>query len=110
MVPETYNFQTTVSGDTYPQTDFTFTDSNNDPIDLTNGTVTIVFRKFSVCEEPTIQIQDGPNGVVRMPAFTLDWDHGTWNYQLRISIPGGSISTYISGNLVVLEAVECLSP
>lgn len=110
MLPETYNFQTIVTGDLYPLTTFTFTDSNNDPIDFTGATASIVFRKNAQCEEPTINITDPTAGVIEIPVFTIDWYPGTWTYQLKVTLADLTVQTYLQGTLTVRETIECLSP
>lgn len=107
MIPEVYNFQTTVQGDLYPETTINFADADNNVLDLTGYSVTIAFERNPECEEIPISISDPENGEIRIPAFTPDWTPGKWEYQLKLIDPTDGVQTYLKGSLSITRSIEC---
>jgi len=109
-----YNIPNHYKGDTFDGVQFTIINNDNQlPIDLTNVSIDIKFRKGketgmvikSLSNAVGITIVDAINGVFKIDSFILDWNVDTYYYDVQFTFENGVIKTYIKGLLRVIQDV-----
>ena len=114
MTPTTYKINDQYKGDTFNGVTFTIKEgANKTPIDLTGVSILSQFRanevtgaiqqSFSIGSG--ITLTDATGGVFSIDPFTLDWNTGTFFYDIQITFPNGDVRTYVKGSLNVLQDV-----
>lgn len=84
---------------------------NSTAVNLTDASIDIwwrysnvsgdVIKKLSVGDGVTIT--DATAGKFQMDSFLMDWDAGTYYYDIKITLASGDIKKYIYGKLVIKE-------
>ena len=114
MTPTTYKINDQYKGDTFSGVTFTLKEgAEKTPIDLTGATILSQFRTKKVTGEiqqtlsigSGITVGDATGGVFSFDAFVLDWNTGTFFYDIQITFTDGSIRTYVKGTLNVIQDV-----
>lgn len=110
MTPATYNFKSSLRGDTIPAKIITATrtvDAVTEPIDLTNYSIKmdIVLGNIrkSLIVGDGITVTDAVNGEFRINSFSLP-QVGVWSYDIQFST-GTDVETYIKGTINILQDV-----
>ena len=107
-----YNLPEAYKGDTYEAVQFTILE-NSAALDLTGSTIKIVFKKNkkqgttvkTITNGSGITITDATGGVFSIDSFNLNWDEGNYYYDIQITNSSGVITTYIAGNINVIQDV-----
>ena len=92
---------------------FAYKDKNGDPIDISNATLFVEFRKD--CDTGVVVktitlgsgisfITDGTDGKFEFDAFLLEWSAGRYFYDIK-SIISGVNDIYIKGTRIVIQNV-----
>jgi len=109
MTPDTFNYGNQYRGDTLDQVQFTLK-SGTSIIDLTDVSVKCQFRQpfqGKIAKEITngdgITIANPTLGVMVIDPFILDWDAGTYIYDIEFTYPSGAIKTYIKGTINIIS-------
>tara|TARA_R110000751_G_scaffold88063_1_gene174259 strand:+ start:94 stop:447 length:354 start_codon:yes stop_codon:yes gene_type:complete len=114
MTPTTYKINDQYKGDTFSGVTFTLKEgAEKTPIDLTGATILSQFRTKEVTGaiQQTLSIGSGitvgnaTGGVFSFDAFVLDWNTGTFFYDIQITFTDGSVRTYVKGTLNVIQDV-----
>ena len=114
MTPTTYKINDQYKGDTFSGVTFTLKEgAEKTPIDLTGAAILSQFRTKEVTGaiQQTLSIGSGitvgnaTGGVFSFDAFVLDWNTGTFFYDIQITFTDGSVRTYIKGTLNVIQDV-----
>jgi len=108
-----YNMPDQYKNDTFNGVQFTIQNSAGDAIDLTGATVATKFRKNSktgtvvksITSGSGITVSDPSNGILSYDAFILDWDYGTYYYDLEVTFASGVVKTYVYGTINVIQDV-----
>ena len=114
MTPTTYKINDQYKGDTFNGVTFTLKEgADKTPIDLTGATILSQFRtkevtgaiqqSFSIGSGITVGNATG--GVFSFDAFVLDWNTGTFFYDIQITFTDGSVRTYVKGTLNVIQDI-----
>ncbi len=106
---ETYNFTDHITGDTFDGVTFAI-NVNGSPLDLTGATITASFRRnfydTKTLTSPTnISITDPDGGEFVIDPLIIDWEPGTYSYDIQINLLSGAVKTYIKGTWNILEDV-----
>ncbi len=108
----TQNLNDRIKNDTFRSVQFTLTDENSDPIDLTGATIEIEFRfrcktgsvVKSVSVGSGITVATPANGILVLDAFTpVDWAADTYYYDCEIGFSDGTIQTPVQGMVEILQ-------
>ena len=114
MNPTTYKINDQYKGDSFSGVTFTLKEgAEKTPIDLTGASILSQFRKKEVTgaiQETLsigsgITVGDATGGVFSFDAFVLDWDTGTFFYDIQITFPNGDVKTYVKGTLNVIQDI-----
>lgn len=114
MTPTTYKINDQYKGDTFNGVTFTLKEgAEKTPIDLTGATILSQFRTKEVTGviQQTFSIGSGitvtnaTGGVFKIDSFILDWNTGTFFYDIQITFSNGDIRTYVKGTLNVIQDV-----
>jgi len=113
MAVTNYKLSDHIKNDTFEGVEFTFQDGDGVGIDLTGATVAIKFRQscktgVEVAEKTTaagVTLTDAVNGVVTLDKFVIDWEIGTYYWDVQITAADGDVNTYIQGTLNVIQDV-----
>jgi hypothetical protein len=104
MIPKTLNFKPQYEGDTFNGWQFTITDGDNLPIDLTNVSILMqikgrnggtVYKNFEIGSG--ITLVNALNGVFRLDSFK-NISVGNYVFDIQITYENGVIKTYIKGS------------
>lgn len=109
----TYDFEDVIQNDTIKKRDFTITrtvDGVTTPVDLSSAKINIKFysqdnyvlRLSSSGENPDISITNPENGEFTINPFYIP-KSGDFNYDLQITFPDGTVSTWVRGTITVIE-------
>ena len=110
-VIQTSNLRDRVKNDTFRSVEFIL-EKNDLPIDLTGVSIAIQFRYRcktgkvvkNISTGSGITITDAVNGTFEIDEFTpVDWEIGTYYYDVQITFIDGSIKTYVQGNVKILQ-------
>jgi len=99
-----------IKNDTFESINFIFSDGVPNPIDITTWIFRLQFRLKSktgkimkdVSVGTGLTITDGPNGVLRLDTFELDWPAATYYYDINANT-GTKKKTYIQGTMEVVQ-------
>ena len=114
MTPTTYKINDQYKGDTFNGVTFTLKEgADKTPIDLTGVSILSQFRVNEVTGtiQKTLEIGSGITltnaigGVFKINPFTLNWNTGTFFYDIQITFPNGDVRTYVKGSLNVIQDV-----
>tara|TARA_R110001632_G_scaffold985_1_gene3936 strand:+ start:272 stop:625 length:354 start_codon:yes stop_codon:yes gene_type:complete len=114
MTLTTYKINDQYKGDTFNGVTFTLKEgADKTPINLTGATILSQFRTKGVTGaiQQTLEIgsgitvTDATGGVFRIDSFVLDWNTGTFYYDIQITFTDGSVRTYVKGTLNVIQDV-----
>jgi len=104
-----YNLPDIYKGDTFEKVQFTIL-VDGTALDLTGASIKSVFKKdkkqgslIKTIEIGTgITVTDATNGIFEFDAFDLDWDAGTYYYDIEITDNSSVILTYVIGVINVI--------
>tara|TARA_R110000851_G_scaffold143538_1_gene282458 strand:- start:358 stop:711 length:354 start_codon:yes stop_codon:yes gene_type:complete len=114
MTPTTYKINDQYKGDTFDGVTFTLKEgADKTPINLTGATILSQFRvkevtgiiQKSLSIGSGITVTDATGGVFKIDSFVLDWNTGTFFYDIQITFSDGSVRTYVKGTLNVNQDV-----
>jgi hypothetical protein len=108
---KTYNLGTFVKGNTFNGITFTML-LNNVGMDLTHCTIKSMFREGgkngtsvkTITNGAGITITDAVNGIFTIDPFTVNFDIGTYVYDIQMTFID-KVETYINGNIVVITSI-----
>jgi len=115
----TYNFPDHVRGDTMEKVSFNVT-VNAVALDLTSAIIKMDLRKasdrevtdgtllknFTTVASGGITITDAANGEFEIDEQVVDVIPGTHNYDIEITLSGGEVKTYISGDWTIKQDIS----
>ena len=107
------NLRDRIKNDTSKSVQFTLTDQNSDPIDLTGASVQIQFRYKSrtgtvvkdVSVGSGITVATPANGILVLDAFTCAWTPDVYYYDVQVTFADTTIQTPVWGTVTVLQDV-----
>jgi hypothetical protein len=111
MTPGIADYKSYVRGDTINERRFTITqtiDAIESPVDLTGATIKADFIGRPGLNKKTMRIGDGIsiidalNGIFKIDSFSLA-TAGTWEYDVEIEFPDGTVKTWVTGTITILE-------
>lgn len=107
----TYTFDSYYTGDTVDGVTFTFTDSEGDPIDVSSCEACMEFRFGSKTGTLTKQFTESDGITLSgnqliLANFNQDWDPGTYYYDVQLTFTDGSVRTYITGTISIVQDVS----
>jgi hypothetical protein len=114
MIPGKYDIPAHYNGDTLDAQNYVLSNLINEvstPINLTGATIKWQFKEGSrggaVVKELNIgtgiTVTDAANGDFTMDAFRWTYGSGVFYYDVQFTFPDGSVKTYITGRLNVIE-------
>lgn len=101
-------------GDTYDGVQFTILNTeDSSPVDLTGVVIKVQFRfgtKVGAIEKQIvtgdgITLSDPENGVFSINPFIIDWQAGSYYYDVEMTFQNGNVRTYIEGTIKVIQDV-----
>lgn len=116
MTPKKYDFSKQYKGDTFKGVQMTFTRTDGgvtSPLDLSGAVINMAFR--TAPSQPItktfnnnngITVVDAANGVINIDKFLVTLSPTKYLYDLKITFPDGTISTYLTGTFEVLPNLE----
>ncbi len=111
VVIQTSNLRDRIKNDTFRSVQFIF-EQNDLPIDLTGVGIRIQFRYRcktgkvvkDISNGSGVTITDAINGTFEIDQFTpIDWEVGSYYYDVQITFTDGSIKTYVQGSVKILQ-------
>ena len=107
MIPAVAKIKPQLKNDTFNGVRFTMSPAT----DLTGATIRTQFRKGSktgILEKELnistgITIEDLTDGIFVWDAFIMDFEVGTYNYDVQITFSGGDVKTYVEGTMAVTQ-------
>jgi hypothetical protein len=105
------SFYPLLKGVTFPGRRFIIT-VNGSALNLTGATIEADFRYNSVNGEIIKEVSTATSGVTvndatagdfQLDTFLMDWDTGTYYYDIKITLSSGAVKKYIWGTIVVNE-------
>jgi hypothetical protein len=102
----TYNFPDHEKSDTMNAVEFQlFIDG--DPVDLTSGSVEIKYvlnlKHRSMTIGSGLSFTDATIGKFKVNEQTIDWEKGTWHYEIQFTFADGRKKTYLKGQLKITD-------
>ena len=113
MIPATYNITDQIAGDSIDYIQFNLIDVNSNPVNLTDVTIKIQFRKGgragriykSINTTTGISWIDQALGQFVIDTFLIDWPADTYYYDIQFTYPLGEVKTYVQGKLKIIEQI-----
>jgi len=102
----TYTFPTHKKDDTFLGIQFTMTDVNGNPIDISGCAIEMVTSSPKVKSLSTgsgITLTDGPGGVFNIDEQLIDWVAGNYEYEIIFTFTSGRKRTYITGFWLIVN-------
>jgi hypothetical protein len=112
----TFTMPASLRGDTWPGISSLYLGKNDAPLNLTDASILIQFRK-DVDSPVTLELStdngrvvilDAENGTFRIPEFLVTTQYGTYKYDLQVTFPDGYTKTYLKGTWQVVSDISHL--
>jgi hypothetical protein len=109
----TYRIPPHRRGDTWDGINSITISVNGSPVNLTGSTIKMEFRQsvdypvvltFSTTDG-TIEFVNPANGVIRIPAQKIEVPFTTYQYDLQVTFPNGTVKTFMSGTWEIVPDI-----
>ncbi len=109
-----YDIPNHLRGDTWEGIEEIVISKNGLPLNLTDASVLMQFRKdvdSPVALELStdnggVLITDGPGGKIKVPGTRILMQYGTYNYDLQVTLADGFVKTYLKGTWKIVADIS----